>query len=110
VKILIYVNTDILLVVVLARKVKVTLSLRENIVKRARSKLAIEGRSLSDIVEEFLMSYDEFNFLDELSNSLGLESRFYTSSEVTANRPTGLKAEEIVREIRDERSNNLSRH
>ena len=94
----------------MARKVKVTLSLREDVVRRARSKLAIEGRSLSDAVEEFLLTYDELYFLDKLSENLGLESRFYTSSEITSNRPTGIKAEEVVREIRDERSNNLSRH
>ena len=94
----------------MARKVKVTLSLREDVVRRARSKLVIEGRSLSDAVEEFLLTYDELYFLDKLSENLGLESRFYTSSEITSNRPTGIKAEEVVREIRDERSNNLSRH
>ena len=91
----------------MAKKVKVTLSLREDIVKRARSKLALEGRSLSDIVEEFLLTYDELSFLDKLCESLGLESRFYTSSEVTANRPKGLKAERVVREARDGRTKRL---
>jgi len=94
----------------LARKVKVTLSLREDIVRRARSKLVIEGRSLSDAVEELLQTYNELDFLDKLCESLGLESRFYTNSEITSNRPTGIRAEEVVREIRDERSNNISRH
>lgn len=92
----------------LARKVKVTLSLREDVVRRAKSKLAMEGRSLSDAVEEFLLIYDELDFLDKLCESLGLESRFYTSSEITSNRSTGLKTEEVVREVRDERSNDLS--
>ena len=50
----------------LARKVKVTLSLREDVVRRAKSKLAMEGRSLSDAVEEFLLTYDELDFLDKL--------------------------------------------
>ncbi|MBC7113706.1 MAG: hypothetical protein H5T34_06840 [Candidatus Methanomethyliales bacterium] len=92
------------------RKIKVTLSLKEEIVRRARSKLAMEGKSLSDAVEEFLLTYDELNFLDKLCESLGLENKFYTGSEVTANRPAGLKAEEVVREIRDERTKHLSRH
>jgi len=94
----------------LARKVKVTLSLREDIVRRARSKLVIEGRSLSDAVEELLQTYNELDFLDKLCESLGLESRFNTSSEITPNRPTGIKAEGVVREVRDELSNNISRH
>jgi len=38
----------------LARKVKVTLSLKKDAVRRAKGKLAIEGRSLIDAVEEFL--------------------------------------------------------
>jgi len=109
-EILIYVNMDLPWRKTLARKVKVTLSLREDVVRRARSKLAMEGRSLNDVVEEFLLTYDELHFLDKLCESLGLESRFYTSSEITANRSTGLKAEEVVREVRDERSNNLSRY
>jgi len=39
---------------------------------------------------------------------LGLEKRFYTSSEVKAGRPLGLKAEDIVRELRDERAKHIS--
>jgi hypothetical protein len=106
-EILIYVNMDILMVVLLARKIKVTLSLREDVVRRARSKLAIEGRSLSDIVEEFLKMYDEISLLDRLCETLGFESRFCTSVEVKSGRPKGFKAEKIVREIRDERSEHL---
>ena len=94
----------------LAKKVKVTLSLREDIVKRAKSKLAMEGGSLSDLVEEFLSTYDELGFLDGLCRGLGFESRFYTSLEVEADRPRGLRAEEVVREIRDERSKRLLGH
>jgi len=91
----------------LTKKIKVTLSLREDIVRRARSKLAIEGRSLSEIVEEFLKMYDEISFLDILCETLGFEARFYTSIEVESDRPRGFKAEEVVREIRDERSEHL---
>jgi len=94
----------------LARKVKVTLSLREDVVRRAKSKLAMEGRSFSDAVEEFLLTYNELDFLDKLCESLGIESRFYMSSEITSNRSTGLKTEKAVREVRNERSNNLSRY
>ena len=61
----------------------------------------MEGRSLSDAVEEFLLTYNELDFLDKLCESLGIGSRFYTSSEITSNRSTGLKAEEAVREARD---------
>ena len=46
----------------MARKVKVALSLGEGVVRRAKSKLAMEGRSLSDAVKEFLLTYDELHF------------------------------------------------
>lgn len=107
---LIYDNTDILLAGKLDRKIKVTLSLREDVVKRVRSKLVMEGRSLSEIVEEFLSTYNELEFLDKLCESLGLKNAFCTSSEVEANRPKGLKAEDVVREVRDGRAKHLSGH
>jgi len=91
-------------------KVKVTLSLREDVVKRAKSRLAMEGRNLSEVVEEFLSLYDKIGFLDKLCQSLNIEARFYTSAEVKANRPRGPGAEKIVREVRDERSKRLSGH
>ena len=46
----------------MARKAKVTLSLREDVIRRAKSKLAMEDRSLSDAVKEFLLTYDEVHF------------------------------------------------
>lgn len=92
----------------MTRKVKITLSLREDLVRKARSRLALESRSLSDLVEEFLANYDTLEFLDRLCESLGLRKRFYTSSEVKAGRPSGLKAEAIVRELRDGRAERLS--
>jgi len=93
----------------LVRKIKVTLSLREDIVRRAKSRLAMEGKSLSGVVEELLGMYDELSFLDELCRRLGLECRFYTDWEVVADRPSGPRAEE-VREVRDGRSECLSGH
>ena len=105
---LIYVYTSVRLGVKLVKKVKVTLSLREDLVKRAKSRLALESRSLSDLVEEFLAVYDTLELLDQLCELLGLEKRFYTSSEVKAGRPLGLKAEDVVRELRDERAERIS--
>lgn len=89
-------------------KIKVTLTLREDVVRRVRSRLAMEGRSLSSIVEEFLMMYDELSFLNKLCENLGFERRFHTDQEILAHRPAGFKAEKVVREIRNERSENMS--
>ncbi|MEM0203518.1 MAG: hypothetical protein QXO16_05585 [Archaeoglobaceae archaeon] len=79
------------------KKVKVTLSLREDLVRSLKSKLAFEKRSLSDVVEEALILYEGSEFLERLCEALGFEKRYTFET-----RPKGFKAEEIVREIRDE--------
>lgn len=94
----------------MAKKVKVTLSLREDLVKSLKSKLVLEGGSLSDVVEEALVVHEEFEFLERLCEELGLERRFYTSFEVETSRPKGFRAEDVVREVRDEREERLSRY
>jgi len=94
----------------LAKKVKVTLSLEEDLVRRTKSKLALEGRNLSELVEELLAAYDGLELLDKLCDSLNLEKKFCTSYEVEAGRPAGLKAEEVVREIRGDRAKRVLGH
>jgi len=94
----------------MGKKVKVTLLLREDLVRRAKSRLALENRSLSDLVEEFLATYDTLELLDQLCESLGLEKRFFTGSEVKASRPSGAKAEEVVRKLRDGRAKRIPGH
>lgn len=92
------------------RKVKVTLSLREDLVKSLKSRLALEGRTLSEVVEESLVVYEGQEFLEELCEALGLEKRFYASSEIEGSRPRGSRAEEAVREIRGEREKRILGH
>jgi len=91
-------------------KIKVTLSLREDLVRKVKSKLAMEGKGLSKLVEELLSTYDQLEVLDRFCQQLGLEKSFFTNFEVKARRLRGFKAEEIVREARDERSDRLSRY
>ena len=92
----------------MVKRIKVTLSLREDLVKKAEDRLASEGKSLSDLIEELLAMYDTLELLDRLCESLGLGKKFYTSSEVKASRPSGLKAEEVVRELRNGRVERVS--
>lgn len=94
----------------MVRKIKVTLSLREDLVRSVKSRLALEGRSLSEAVEELLGMYDVDGFFSTLCEELGLEKRFYTASEVKAGRPSGYRAEEVVRELRDGREESLLGH
>ncbi len=91
-------------------RVKVTLSLRGDLVRRVRSRLALEGRSLSDLVEELLETYDSEGLLDELCDELGLERRFYADAEVKSGRPRGLRAEDVVGEVRHGRGERVSGH
>lgn len=89
-------------------RVKVTLSLRGDLVRKVKSRLAIEGKNLSEVVEEFLQMYEQSELLDKICEELGVERKFLTSFEIKSQRPRGLRAEEVVREIRDERSERLS--
>ncbi|RLG53071.1 MAG: hypothetical protein DRN99_07110 [Thermoproteota archaeon] len=91
-------------------RIKVTLLLRSDLVKKVESKLASEGKSLSELVEDLLEAYDSEKLLDELCEELGLEKRPYSDMEVTSSRPRGLKAEDIVRELRDQRYTRLWQH
>jgi hypothetical protein len=91
-------------------RIKVTSSLREDLVKKVKSKLAMEGKGLSKLVEELLSTYDQLEVLDGFCQELGLEKSFFTSFEVKARRLTGFKAEEIVREAGDELSDRLFRY
>ncbi|MEM3464995.1 MAG: hypothetical protein QW566_00845 [Candidatus Jordarchaeales archaeon] len=94
----------------MAEKVKVTLLLSGELVRRVKSRLALDGKSLSGVVEELLSVYDGLRFLDELCEELGLESRFYTGLEVKADRLKRLRAEDVTREVRDEREERLLGH
>ena len=93
---------------ILVRKVKVMLSLRDDVVRRVRARLAMEDRGPSDLVEELLLMYNVMGFLDELCKCLGIEARFYMDSEVRVGRPRGFRAEDVVREVRGGRSERLS--
>ncbi|RLF23862.1 MAG: hypothetical protein DRN15_04640, partial [Thermoprotei archaeon] len=50
--------------------------------QKGEEQACLSGKTFSEIVEEFLTMYDELEFLNGLCEALGLEKRFYTSSEV----------------------------
>jgi len=91
-------------------KVKVTLSLDERLVRRVKSRLALEGKTLSGAVESFLASLDYMGFLNSLAEALDLEREVYSYNDIVAGRPEGFDAEAVVRAMRDEREKNISRH
>ncbi|ABL79090.1 DUF6364 family protein [Thermofilum pendens] len=88
-------------------KVKVTLSLDRDLVSRVKSRLAFEGRSLSELVEELLSMYDVEAFVRDLCRDLGVECRYFSPQEVVSGRVRGLRAEDVVREVRYGREERL---
>jgi hypothetical protein len=91
-------------------RMKVTLSLDEGLVKRVKSKLALEGKTLSGTIERLLANLDHIRFLNSLTEALSLERGIYSFKEVMVDRPMGLDAGAVVRELRDEREKSISRH
>ncbi len=91
-------------------KVRVTLSLDKDLVSRVKSRLALEGRSLSELVEDLLSIYDIETFIRDLCRGLGLDCRYSSPQEITSGRARGLRAEDIVREARYGREEHLSRY
>ena len=88
-------------------KKELTLSVRGDLideVKRLGLRAAIDGRSLSSIVEEYFEYMVLERWAEPLGKELGLGSlEPVTESEIPANRPKGLDATKIVRELREGR-------
>ncbi len=88
-------------------KIRVTVSLDEEVVKKAKAKLAREGGNLSQLVEALLAMSDPLHVVDSLIEGLRLDKRIYSNQEIVVDRPEGYDAGTIVREIRDEREKNI---
>lgn len=86
-------------------KVKLTLSVDRDLLKEARLAAVREGRTLSELVEEYLEYLAADAWLERLAGELGLGPLEPTSEgEVPASRPRGLNAAEVVRELRGGRA------
>jgi hypothetical protein len=82
-------------------KAKITLSLDKSLVERIRSELS-SGETLSGAVEISLANMSSEIFLDTVASALELKKEVMSPREILATRQRGLRAEEVVREIRDE--------
>ncbi len=85
----------------LQEKAKITLSLDKSLVERIRSELS-SGETLSGAVEVSLANMSSEMFLERVGFALQLKKEVQSTREILAMRKPGLKAEEVVREIRDE--------
>ena len=82
-------------------KRKLTLSVSGDLLEEAKLYAHEAGRSLSDIVEEYLEYLASTRWIDSLSEELGLEKlEPTTESEIPASRPSGLDTAKIVKESR----------
>jgi hypothetical protein len=89
-------------------KTKLTLTIEKDIVRQAKSKLALEDKSVSEIVEVLLKSYVTNSWIDELMASLGIKKRYVSYDSVMKNRKRGLDSGKIIRSMRDGRANSIS--
>jgi len=84
-------------------KRKLTLSVREDLVDEVKRLAAVDGESLSNIVEEYFESLVFERWAELLGEEMDLEGlEPTTESEIPMSRPKGLDAAKIVRELREE--------
>jgi len=88
----------------MTNKKKLTLSIKEDLIDEAKKVAAERGESLSSIVERYLEYLVCIRWIDALVKDLGLDVLEPTiSSEIISNRPKGLEAAKVVRELREDR-------
>lgn len=85
-------------------KKKLTLSIDEDVIKRAKSALVLKNKTLSEIVEERLLSIYASNEMDNAMRNSGLECRYVNPDDIRRKR-SNMKltnSSETIREMRDE--------
>lgn len=91
-------------------KIKVTLSVSEEVLKEAKAGAAMAGVSVSGMIEEFLKSVTKYG-IEEMMSELGIKKEYTSFESVIRSRqkaPRGMSAEKVIREMRDARANSLS--
>ncbi len=89
-------------------KTKLTLSIDRDVIKDAKSQAILTDTSLSDLVETFLKSVGR-SWVDELRLKLGIKERYVSYEDIIKRRPKGYFSERVIRSMRDDRSNRISR-
>jgi len=90
---------------VMMPKRKLTLSVRGDLLDEVKRVALSEGRTLSDLVEEYFEFLAFEIWIAKLAEDLGIgKLKPVFDQEITSTRPRGLDAAKIVRELRDERS------
>jgi hypothetical protein len=90
-------------------KKKLTLSIDGELLSEVKKLSTLEGISLSKIVEEYFESLVFERWAQSLCDDLGLgELKPTTELEITRNKPKGLDAAKVVRELREGRVGSIS--
>lgn len=90
-------------------KKKLTLSVEGDLLDEVKGIVAVRGRSLSSIVEEYLEYLVFERWAEVLSEELGLgDLEPTTESEISGGRPRGLDAAAVVRELREGRVKDIA--
>lgn len=89
-------------------KTKLTLTIDKDVIRKAKSRLALEDKSISEVVEVLLKSY-AISWIDKLMAQLGIKERYLSYDSVIKNRKRGLDAGKIIRSMRDARAKSISR-
>lgn len=83
-------------------KTKLTLSIDRDVVKSAKTHSIKIDSNISTIVEEFLKSITG-EWVHDLAKKLGVREHYTSYDDVLKDRPSGLKAEKIIRALRNGR-------
>ncbi len=90
--------------VIMPKKRKLTLSIREDLLDEVKRAALSEGKTLSSLVEEYLEYLALETWFMRLAEDLGLgELESVFDHEIASTRPRGLDAASIVREFRNKR-------
>ena len=91
------------------KKKKLTLSIRDDLVREVK-KIALErGVSLSSIVEEYFEFLVSSNWIDKLAEELGIgELEPTKEDEIPAGRPKGVDSTSVIRDLRGNKWKRIS--
>jgi hypothetical protein len=88
-------------------KLKLTLSVDEELLKEARANMIKSGLSLSSTFEELLKSFTKYG-LEDISKEIRIEIKYTSFEDIARKRGTGKDSGKLIRAMRDGREGRLS--
>ena len=91
-------------------KMKVTLSVDEELLKEARPNITRKGFNMSTAFEEALKSFTTRYELLRMAEILGIKIEYISFEDVVRMRKKGGESGKLIRAMRDARANRISGH